>query len=248
MLVLAVVQAVSGWWALTAAACAAALVETFPRWLHGEGVWHARYPQLDRRHPLHGELAHVARDFGLLRAPKVLLAGDLDSPAAAVDTAHPGSTVLVTPALFALGNDAGQRYLRAILAHELSHLHRFHVPVMLAQHLLCTAAALATTGLAVVALLEVRFSLGPGAPAALSTLTAAAVAVWAAKPVLGAVQSHVSELDADRDAARLGYGAELAAVLGSGRTRRVLRRGLLSHPHPDRRVRALQATGSRRVR
>lgn len=217
------------------------------RWWRGETAWRRQYPRLGRDHPMVAEVTRVGEWFGLWRTPAVLLVDDMDSPAAAVDTAHPGAVVLVGPQMLAWLAQGQRRMVAAVLAHELGHLHRFHTAVGLAMRLLGVGAAGGMAILATLAAAQQQFGVGPGAPWPWWWLAVAAAVTAVAAGVADTAQNHVCELDADADASRVGFAAELAALLDV-EERRVLRRGLFSHPHSRRRVAALRAGPGHRRR
>lgn len=187
--------------------------------VRAESGWRRRCALLPATHRLQQHVDAVSGRFGLWRRPVVLFSPTMRSPAAAVDTAHPGSTLLVTGQLADWDRSGGGQVVRAVLAHEFAHLHRFHSLVGLAHRAAAVAGASAVSVVAVWQLAASWLAWWPDGwtpPLVWRWLPVVAVAVWVAVPLLVVAQRHVCELDADRDAATVGFGRELAWLFEQG--------------------------------
>lgn len=179
--------------------------------------------RLRRSDPLRRETELLRRRFRLLRRPRLLEDRRLGSPAAVVAAGHAGPTVVVSPVLSRWLVQGDGDVVRGVLAHELGHLHRGHATVQAAQQAAGVAVGVQLSVVATVGLL-------PGGVWLVG-------AGWLLVSVLAVAQSWACELDADRAAARVGFGEPLARLflsMGRGQLR-----GWVSHPPPRLRAERL---------
>lgn len=226
-------------------------------WLTAESALHSRYRRVERSEPIVDAASRVAAQFGLRREPVVLYAPDLRSLAAAVDTGRPGSTVIVTEEMVGWARSDHTRLAEAVLAHELAHLRRRHSQLRLVVSAVAAAAVLAVWAVCAFDVLlgafesPARWDAGPyqaGSPAGVQVLLVPLVFSFV-HGLLAVWSDRTAEWDADTDATRAGYGAELSLILAAHEPRRWFEpAGWRSHPAPQRRASRLRRTASNRAR
>lgn len=223
-------------WPVRVAVAVVVAVRVGWAWVVGETLVRQRGTQLSKQHPVVVEVASLRRRAGLLRDPCVFV--DEHGPlAAAADTAHPGSTVVVNAELLGWWDAGMSGHVRAVLAHEVAHLHRFHSTVRLLSHAAGLAAWTCVAGW------WATSAVAGGSLDGWTDVALAAVAFVAFEVVV----ARRLEFDADADAARLGCGPELADVFDAfaSASRPVRLHGSVTHPHPRTRARRLRQASAR---
>jgi Zn-dependent protease with chaperone function len=218
-----------------------------------------RYRRINPDDPVCAAAARVAARFDCGVAPVLLAGPDLESLAVSVAGARRTELVVVSEPVCAWAAAGEARLAEAVLAHEFAHLYRRHVPLRLLGSAVVSTSVLAlwATWLfelagvmsdTVASMLSYTIVLAPsGGPAGLSETglqtsgpvsgLVVAVGVSAVQVLLLLAADRAAESEADADAARVGYGAELAVILNAEQFPRwrvsSLRR---HHPAPQQRL------------